>query len=121
MQRFNLPSLQSTVKISTGISLRVIRCNCTGTALAGVTDDGFLHIFYADDFKESELISAKVENKEDKKKKKDERKVNLQEQEAVDDLTKMLGFDGEVQVDRKQQQVVTSETAAQRTLTPWDT
>ena len=39
--RFNLPSLQSNVKIQ-ATQMKVIKTNCSGTAVAGVTNDGAL-------------------------------------------------------------------------------
>ncbi|KAH0575427.1 WD40 repeat protein [Spironucleus salmonicida] len=91
IQRFNLPSLQSNVNIHTGTVLRVIRCNCNGTAVAGVNDDGFLSVQYTSDFITGEI----KENREVKDAKKSIKMIErVEEEEKGDDLSKMLGFDG---------------------------
>lgn len=37
--RFNLPSLKSDIKLNTGIIIKAMRTNCTGTAVAAVAED----------------------------------------------------------------------------------
>lgn len=59
VQRFNLPSLRSNVKIQTGNALKFIRSNCSGTAIAGVSEHGYLQIFYCPDYVEGEYSAAK--------------------------------------------------------------
>lgn len=54
MQRYNLPSLASNCKITTGVSLKAMRSNCNGSAIAGVTEDGYLYVFYTEDYEINE-------------------------------------------------------------------